>query len=289
MIQFANEYTSPIVRQMWKTCFGDTEEFLDIYFKYKYKPENTLIYFEDGKAVASLQMLPYTITFYEREIPFAYLAGLCTLPEYRKKGFMAQLIREAHKIIIQRNIPIAILIPAEDWLYPFYEKYGYEKVFEGDNIPIPIKDIIDTYPDEKEAYREFDSLFRHLDFCVQKNETDFKAIKEEYISDRCPVKTNLSGMARITDVWTLLSLYAKNNLLQKFRIKISNSFSNKTFLYYVNKGNVELILGTNIDFDIEVDIRLLCKLLFGFKLEEADKIYQPFFRSHHPIMNLMLE
>jgi len=289
MIQFADEHTTPIVRQMWKTCFGDTDQFLDIYFRYKYKPENTLIYFEEGEAVASLQMLPYTITFYEHEIPFAYLAGLCTLPEYRNRGFMGQLICEAHKIIIQRNIPLAILIPAEDWLYGFYEKYGYVKVFERDDNPIPIKDIIETYPDEKEAYQEFDSLFRPLDFCVQKKETDFKAIIEDYFAEGCPVKTNLSGMARITDVWTLLSLYAKNNLSQKFRIKIINNFSNKSFLYYVNKGKVELILGTNIGFDIEVDFTLLCRLLFGFKLEEINNTYLSFFRSHYPIMNLMLE
>ncbi len=289
MIRFANEHTAPIVRQMWKTCFEDTEEFLDIFFTYKYKDENTLIYFEGDTAVASLQMLPYTITFYGQEIPFAYLAGLCTLPEHRQKGYMAQLIHEAHRIIAERNITLAILIPAEDWLYGFYEKYGYEQVFEKDNDFIPLKEIMDTYADPQEGYRVLDSMFRPLDFCVQKSEKDFEAIRKEYRLDGYPPKTNLSAMARIIDVWSVLSMYAKANLAQKFKIKISDHCSQEASVYLIDRGNVELILSPDSSYDIEVDIRLLCKLLFGFKLEEADKIYHPFFEPHHPIINLMLE
>lgn len=288
MIQFADEHITPVVRQMWKTCFGDTEEFLDTFFKYKYKPENTLLYFEEGKVVASLQMLPYTITFYEQEIPFAYMAGLCTLPEYRKKGFMAQLIHKAHEVILQRNIPLAILIPAEDWLYGFYEKYGYEQVFEKDDNPIPLKEIIDAYPGEKVAYKEFDSLFRSINFCVQKTESDFRAIKEDFIAENCPVKTNLSGMSRIIDAWTLLTLYAKDNLMQHFRIKV-NDDTGESFIYLINRGEVELIVESDEKADLEVDIRLLCRLLFGFRLEETDRKYHQFFGNHNPIMNLMLE
>jgi len=289
MILFADEHTTPVVRRMWKTCFGDTEEFLDTFFRYKYKPENTLLYFEGDEAVASLQMLPYTISFYEQEIPFAYLAGLCTLPGYRKRGFMAKLIHRAHEIIAQRNIPLAILIPAEDWLYGFYEKYGYEQVFEKNDNPISLREIIDTYHDEKEAYKEFDSLFRPLDFCVQKTESDFRAIKEDFIAENYPVKTNLSGMARVIDTWTLLSLYAKDNLMQKFRIKVNDGEDGKSPVYLIDRGKAELVLKSGEKADLEVDIRLLCRLLFGFRLDEVDSRYHPFFESHYPVMNLMLE
>lgn len=290
MIKFADENTTYVVRQMWQTCFGDSDRFLDIYFKYKYKPENTLLYYEDGIAVASLQILPYSITFYEQEIPFAYLAGLCTLPEYRNKGIMPQLIYKAHEVIAQRNIPLAILIPAEEWLYDYYNKFGYEQVFEGDDsYSIPLKEIIETYPDEKVAYKEFDSLFRPLNFCVQKTKTDFKAIVEDFISEGCPPKRNLSGMARIIDAYTLLELYAKDNLRQIFNIKIIDSTSGESTAYFIDKGEVGLILKADKDFDIEVDSRLLCKLLFGFKLDETDNKYSSFFENRYPIMNLMLE
>lgn len=290
MIQLANDQTTPLVRQMWKTCFEDTDEFLDIIFTYKYKNENTLIYFENGKAVASLQMFPQTINFYRQQIPFSYLAGLCTLPEYREKGYMTQLIHKAHEIIAERNIPLAILIPAEEWLYGFYEKYDYEQVFEKDEDLIPLKEILDTNTDFNEAYQIFDKLFRFRDFCVQKNKNDFKAIAEEYKLDGYPPKTNLSGMARVIDTWTLLDLYAKDNLSKKFRIKILNGTANKgSIVYSIDKGSVELILGPTPRFDIEVDCRLLCRLLFGYKTKELETKYQSFFDEHQPAMNLMLE
>lgn len=290
MIEFANDQTALLVRQMWKTCFNDTDEFLDIIFTYKYKNENTLIYFEDGKAVASLQMFPQTINFYRQEIPFSYLAGLCTLPEYRKRGYMSQLIHRAHEVLRNRNIPLAILIPAEEWLYTFYNAYGYEQVFEKDNSLIPLKEILDTSVNIDKAYETFDQLFRFRDFCTQKSRDDFKAIAEEYKLDGYPQKTNLSGMARIIDTWTLLDLYAKDSLSKEFKIKVlSDGVNEPTTVYSINKGVVELILEPTSQFDIEVDMRLLCRLLFGYKTKELGKRYQSLFDEHQPAMNLMLE
>lgn len=290
MIKFANDQTASLVRQMWKTCFNDTDEFLDIIFTYKYKNENTLIYFEDGKAVASLQMFPQTINFYRQQIPFSYLAGLCTLPEYRKRGYMSQLIYRAHEVIKNRNIPLAILIPAEEWLYKFYEAYGYEQVFEKDNSLIPLKEILDSSANFSNTYETFDQLFRFRDFCTQKSKDDFKAIAEEYRLDGYPPKTNLSGMARIIDPWTLLDLYAKDNLSKEFKIKVSNiGINEQPTVYSVNKGVVELILEPTSQFDIEVDIRFLCRLLFGYKTKDLEMRYQFLFDEHQPAMNLMLE
>lgn len=289
MIQFANENTASLVRQMWKVSFGDTDEYLDILFSYKYENENTLIYFEGDKAVASLQMLPYTINFYRTQIPFAYLAGLCTLPEYRNRGYMTQLIHEAHKVLEERNIPLAILIPAEDSLYDYYRRFNYEQVFEKDDYIIPLKEIVDTYENENDAYVAFDSLFRYKDFCIQKSKIDFRAIIEDYKLDNFPDKTNLSGMARITDPWLLLNIYAKDNLQKEFRIKVIDKENNKAETYDICRGNVELILTSDKEADIEVDSLLLCRLLFGFKIDELDPSFSYFFDKHHPVMNLMLE
>jgi predicted acetyltransferase len=257
MIQFANESTMPLVRQMWKTCFGDADDFLDILFKYKYRNENTLIYFERDKAVASLQMLPYSIIFYGKEIPFAYLAGLCTLPEYRRRGYMDQLIHKAHGVIEERGIPLSILVPAEDWLYGFYEKYGYQKVFEKGSTPLyPLKKILEDNPDMTGAYKVYDALFRNKDFCVQKTFTDFKVIVEEQIIDGFPEKYDIAGMARIMDVDFLYGLYSEKH--------------------------------SHTDMEIK-DIRFLCRLLFGYKTDELNEPFRSLFPLHHPVMNQMLE
>ena len=127
MIEFGTNKTKPVVRQMWQTVFDDSDEYLDIYFTQKYKNENTLIYFEEGEAVASLQMWEYKFSFYDKIIPVYYLAGLATYEQHRRKGYMAALIEKAHEVMRERNIALSFLVPALEWLFTFYEKYGYTK------------------------------------------------------------------------------------------------------------------------------------------------------------------
>ncbi|GHV15869.1 hypothetical protein FACS1894169_08490 [Bacteroidia bacterium] len=281
MIQFSNEHIEPLVRQMWKVCFEDTDVFINLIFTQKYKPGNTLVYFENDIAVASLQMHPYTISFYGEEIPFAYLAGLCTLPEYRNKGYMGQLINEAHQILKERKIPLAILIPAENRLFRFYEKFDYEQVFDKSEKPIyPLDRILRESPDIESAYSFFDSLYRDKDFCVQKSFEDFKTIVEEYINDGSPEKYNLAGMARVIDKEFLLKLYTKKNPAAKIRLKIEKQ------TYLLNNGIVEK---TGESPDIEINRRMLCRLLFGYKTNKLEKPLQTLFAEHHSVMNLMLE
>lgn len=281
MIRFSNEHTEPLVRQMWKVCFEDTDAFIDLIFTQKYKPENTLVYFENDIAVASLQMHPYTISFYGEEIPFAYLAGLCTLPEYRNKGYMAQLINKAHEILKEREIPLSILIPAENSLFRFYERFDYEQVFDRSEEPIyPLDKILEENSDIEYAYSFFDSMYRHKDLCVQKSFRDFKTIVEEYRNDGSPEKYNLAGMARTINEEHLLKLYANRNPALIIRLKTEEQ------TYLLKNGIVEK---TQEVPDLEIDRRLLCRLLFGYKTSGLNEPLRTLFPERHSVMNLMLE
>lgn len=266
--------------QMWKTVFEDTDEYMDLFFTDKYKPENTLIYFEDGVAAASLQMQLYYITFYGKKIPFYYLVGLCTLPEYRRRGYMEQLIDRSHQVMRERGIPLSILVPAEDWLFGFYNRYGYEQVFEKDEVNIPIKEIFDQHPDIRDAYKAFDQL-QQTDFTVQKTFDDFYTIAKDYCFDSCPPKYNLSAMARVIDAEQLLSVYASANASKQFTISVDGS------TYQIIDGKCSRVVASEVDLD--VDIRMLTRLLFGYKTNELSEEFSRFFPVHHPRINLMLE
>lgn len=281
MIKFATENTRQYVWNMWKMCFEDTDEFMNLYFSRKYKDENTLIYFVGNEAVASLQMLPYNITFYGEEIPFYYFAGLCTLPQFRKKGYMEALIIEAFHVMQNRNISLSILVPAEDWLFKFYNKYGYSQTFGDNGEAIPLKKILDKYPSDIEAaYSEFESIFRHKDFCVQKSFDDFNTIVDEFELENYPPKYNLSGMSRIIDAQYLLDIFTLKNTEKSFSIKVND--------HLIEKNNIHYISGTgNPSFNL--DIRTLVQALFGFNIKETNCELSPLFEEHCPTMNLMLE
>ncbi|MBD8348929.1 GNAT family N-acetyltransferase [Dysgonomonas sp. HGC4] len=282
MIQFANKNTAPEVRSMWKICFEDTDEYMDLYFSRQYRDENTLIYWVDNKAVASLQMIPYSIRFYGEVIPFYYLAGLCTLSEYRNKGYMGKLIRESFSIMRARNIPLSILVPAEEWLFGYYERYGFTTTFDKGTKDIEFSKFLKKHESNcSNAYQEFDKTYQQNDFCVLKSEYDFETIIKEYLQDECPPKHNLAAMSCIIYPSVMLRLYAQKNLDKNFKIKVEDD------IYQISQGKVEQ--NNSSDFDIAVNINMLARLLFGFHTNELATEYSSLFEEHQPILNLMLE
>ena len=80
MIKYADNSLAPQVRNMWKTVFDDPDAYMDVYFRDKYRNENTLVYIENDKAVASLQMLPHAFTFAEKKSPQLSFGSLHAAP-----------------------------------------------------------------------------------------------------------------------------------------------------------------------------------------------------------------
>ena len=290
MIRFADERTAPLVREMWRECFGDSEEFMDMYFSRKYRNEDTLLYILDGKPVASLQMHPYRMTFYGVELGLYYLSGICALPPYRGRGFASALIMEAHRESGRRGVPLTVLKPASAELYGYYAKFGYAKVFESGSRPIPLGEILDSSSGIAEAYSRFDAIYRGVDFCVQKTLDDFVLIAADYTGDGRPVKTDIGGMAYSVDHMPLLRIYAGNNPEFSFTIHVEAAEDSPEAFHRIAGGNVIANSGSLTDGTVvTADKRSLTGLLFGYKTSALPEPYCRLFPEHHPVMNLMLE
>ena len=112
-------------KQVWKTCFGDSDAFIDRYFKSFVQYERTLGCYEGGKLLADLFMLPFCGKLQERLYEADFLAGCATLPEARKQGLMRRLVREAMLDMKKRGRVVTYLHP---FLHAFYRQFGYETV-----------------------------------------------------------------------------------------------------------------------------------------------------------------
>jgi predicted acetyltransferase len=289
MIQLADKNTRSYVRNIWKEVFEDDDAYMDLYFDEKYKDENTLVALEDNRVVASLQMLPYEITFYEAKVPLYYLAGLSTLPDYRNRGLMAQLIQRSHQLMLQRHIPLSILVPAEESLFSYYAGFGYAQTFCKGNInaEISIKEIWEQSRNEIEAYSIFDETYNKHEFCVQKNFSDFKTIIRLENIEGFPKKQNLSGLTRIIDSQLLLDLYARKHRKSNFLMELHDiQFGRK--LISVGNGSANYIK-SNRSPDFCVDEKQLAQLLFGFETQLCAEPLRSLFPVQNPIMNYMLE
>ena len=117
------------VMDLWQTCFHDRSDFLELFFSRKYTPHNTRVAMRGDTLCSALQHLPYMMSLWNGEQPLSYFAGLSTAPQERGRGLMSHLIRESFYTLHRRNIPLAALIPAEESLYGYYRRFGFETVF----------------------------------------------------------------------------------------------------------------------------------------------------------------
>ena len=279
MIRFADETTRPQVREIWKTVFGDPDEEAELYFRHKYRDENTLIYMESEKVVASLQMLPYLFTFCGMEIPVIYLSGVSTLPEYRKRGYVRQLLIRSFEEAARRDVPLILLVPQEEWLLKFYARYGFAQTFDtGTEELISLQVLLERYPgDLHMAFKMFNSLFRQEDMTVQKSFDDFRAIVEDATLCGFPPKRNLLGMARIIDAEKLLSLFARRYGDKTFSITVEDELLQENHVLFRIADEKIQKECPGVESSLTTDIRELAQLLLGYHTSEKEAPFNTLF------------
>lgn len=291
MIAFATDDTKQQVWGMWKTVFGDPDDYMEVYFRTKYRNDNTLLYFEGDKAVASLQMLPFNFTFCGIEIPVLYLSGVSTLSEYRKRGYMHKLLLKSFEVAHERNIPLMLLVPQEEWLLKFYNKYGFAQTFDPGEEEISLlgdmKELLEQDP--QAAYKKFDKHFRHQNMTVQKTFDDFLAIAEEGKLFNYPVKRSLIGMARIIDAEKLLSVFAERYPEKEFSVSIQDEMlKHNNIAGTISDGNFKKIPSEK-NINIETDIRRLSQFLLGYHTSKEPQPFNEIFPEENPQMHYMME
>ena len=112
-------------KQLWKLCFGDSDDFIRFYFDAKYSDENTFAIYENDKMVSVLQAIPYQIHTLGQTYNAAYISGACTHPEYRNRGYMSRLLQQTLQTLYEQNVPLTFLIPQEEWLCKYYAQFGF--------------------------------------------------------------------------------------------------------------------------------------------------------------------
>ena len=129
MIEIAKKNDIPRLREIWKACFGDPDSYLDFYFANGFPLFKTVVDRTDGEITSMLTVVP---AFYQKDgecFDAAYLYAVGTAPEWRGKGIASRLLSKTHELLRKDGIKAAMLFPAEDSLYRFYEKLGYRGGF----------------------------------------------------------------------------------------------------------------------------------------------------------------
>lgn len=123
---------------MWSYCFSDPKEFVDWNFSHNFKPQQTFVAERNGEICANLQLIPYKAMLLGQETDCAYVSGVATMPQYRNKGCVREIIEESLIMLNQNGIPISCLIPFN---FGFYEKFGFKVISDKLTLNLPLEKI----------------------------------------------------------------------------------------------------------------------------------------------------
>lgn len=111
----------PALRKLWQQAFGDTDAFLDIFFKTAYSPNRCRCVILDGQLAAALYWFDCRL----EGMRYAYLYAVATDLAHRNKGLCSALLEDTHRHLFELGYVGTVLVPGEASLFQFYEKAGY--------------------------------------------------------------------------------------------------------------------------------------------------------------------
>lgn len=202
--------------EIWKTVFNDSDEFMRLYFSRVYRSEYNVCCQLDGRVVAALQTLPYAMLYHGREVRTAYISGVSTLPDYRRQDIGNNLMRQAHFGLYYKNTVFAALIPAEQWLYSWYEKCGYARVI---TCTPPPADVMNT------PFEEFDAIQRAKGCVLLHDAEGYDVIREDIrLAGEAyrPQPSGIPAMLRVVNARKALALYAEAHPEKNMVIRVSD-------------------------------------------------------------------
>ena len=109
------------LRSLWKEAFGDTDEYIDIFFDTAFSPDRCRCAVDGESVAAALYLLD--ASYSGKRI--AYIYAVATAEAYRGRGICRRLMEDAEEYMKRRGYVGAILVPGSPELFRMYEKMGY--------------------------------------------------------------------------------------------------------------------------------------------------------------------
>lgn len=111
----------PRLRQIWKESFGDSERFIDLFFRSAYAPERSLVLIRQEELVGAGYWLDCAVAGKR----LAYLYAIAIDSRYQRQGLGTQLLKAMHHRLARQGYAGALLVPGSRELRGFYAQLGY--------------------------------------------------------------------------------------------------------------------------------------------------------------------
>jgi predicted acetyltransferase len=175
---------------LWKTCFGDSDTFINWLFSRRFLPSYSVCIKEEHRMVSCMQSYPLHIFIRGKLVRGAMLCGVCTHPHFRKKGYMKELFSYMMHSLYDDDIILAVHTPA---VLNSYYSFGHYPVsnacyLTADRIPLFQKTSsvceVDLQSEHFHGvYRCYHQLSKKYSGCVSRTAADFYLKWEDYAAD----------------------------------------------------------------------------------------------------------
>lgn len=147
---------------LWHVCFGDEEADIRRFWEAAFEKMQVYHVREGKKSLAMLCVLPTQLIDECGEgRSCGYFYAVCTAPEARGGGLCAKLMRFAEQ---NCGHDCAALVPAEESLFEFYRKLGYQTAFYHKQYSISAQNGAKITKASPEVYRSIRELQLYGDF-----------------------------------------------------------------------------------------------------------------------------
>lgn len=114
----------PDLTKLWMQAFGDSKEFIDIFFRTGFSFDRCLLAQEPDQVLAAL----YWFDCLWNGKKVAYLYAIATDENHRGKGICRALMQHTRLHLQSKGYAGAILVPADESLEKMYGKMGYQSI-----------------------------------------------------------------------------------------------------------------------------------------------------------------
>lgn len=109
------------LRALWQEAFGDTEDFLDIFFQTGFSPARCRCISHGDEIAAALYWFDCTMGTQKH----AYVYAVATAGKHRGRGLCHRLMADTHALLKNAGYAGVILVPQQESLRQFYAGMGY--------------------------------------------------------------------------------------------------------------------------------------------------------------------
>lgn len=171
--------------RLWKISFDDEDCFVNWFFDQRFMPEYISVAVCDGKIVSALHSLPVKVRLREKLISAILISGVSTLAEYRRRGYMHEVMKYHIARMRERGFLVSVLKAVSPDIYFSLEHQvvNDEKiVYIGDSSEISDCKTIDIMSFQNDLYKCYDSFSNKYSGIIKRNLPDFELKSKDYLS-----------------------------------------------------------------------------------------------------------